>query len=157
MRKTKLYLDTSIISHAIDDRTPETKQLTLKFFDEIKAGKYEVFVSELLLAEIDRADENTMKKLMGIVKDINPEELDINSEIEALAKKYISEDVIPLKYADDATHIAIASVNELDIIVSWNFEHIVKHKTRVKVTGINTLMGYKPIDICTPKEVIENV
>lgn len=47
--------------------------------------------------------------------------------------------------------------NELDILVSWNFKHLVKHKTRVEVTGVNTLLGYKNIDICAPWEVIESV
>ncbi|MFQ5835442.1 MAG: hypothetical protein ACE5HR_05940 [bacterium] len=74
-----------------------------------------------------------------------------------LANKYIVEGVIPVKYGNDATHIAVASVNDLDVVVSWNFEHIVKHKTRIEVIGINTFMGYKAIDLCTPREVIEDV
>ena len=58
---------------------------------------------------------------------------------------------------DDALHIAVASVNNLDVIVNWNFTHIVKLKTRREVAVINTLMGYKPIEICSPQEVVENV
>ena len=57
---------------------------------------------------------------------------------------------------DDALHIAVASVNNLDVIVNWNFTHIVKLKTRREVAVINTLMGYKPIEICSPQEVIDN-
>ena len=58
---------------------------------------------------------------------------------------------------DDAHHIAIASVNGIDAILSWNFEHIVKLKTKREVVGINMFMGYGPIDIYSPLEVVENV
>jgi len=61
------------------------------------------------------------------------------------------------KYEDDALHIAIASVNNLDVIVSWNYKHIVKLKTKREVTGINALLGYKEIEIYSPLEVIEDV
>jgi len=73
-----------------------------------------------------------------------------------LAREYIEKGIIPAKYEDDAFHIAVASVNDLDAIVSWNFTHIVKLKTKREVSGINALMGYKPIEICSPQEVVEN-
>ena len=73
---------------------------------------------------------------------------------EFLAEKYIDEGVIPVRHRDDALHIAIATVNNFDVIVSWNFEHMVKTKTRREVQGVNTLMGYRFIDIATPTEVI---
>lgn len=84
------------------------------------------------------------------------EVLSVDEEIDRLADKYIAEGIIPAVYRDDALHIALASVKGLDILVSWNFKHLVKHKTRVEVTGVNTLLGYKAIDICTPWEVIED-
>ena len=85
------------------------------------------------------------------------EELEITEEIKMLANKYIEQGIIPLKYEDDALHIAIASVNGLDIIVSWNFKHIVKAKTKREVAGINLLLGYKEIDIYSPWEVVNDV
>lgn len=57
---------------------------------------------------------------------------------------------------DDALHIACASVNDLDAIISWNFEHIVKLKTKREVVGINVLLGYKEIGIYSPWEVVKN-
>jgi len=83
--------------------------------------------------------------------------LTVDEEIDRVADKYIEEGIIPAVYRDDALHIALASVKGLDILVSWNFKHLVKHKTRIEVTGVNTLLGYKAIDICTPWEVIEDV
>ncbi|MFH1824220.1 MAG: type II toxin-antitoxin system VapC family toxin [Candidatus Firestonebacteria bacterium] len=154
MRKLKIYLDTSIINFAIDARSPKEKEITLVFFDEIKKGKYDIFISELVTAEIDKAPKEIAEKLRSVIQKLSPEELAITEEAEILADKYIEQGIIPIKYANDAAHIAIASVSDLDIVLSWNFEHMVKHKTRVEVMGVNTFMGYKTIDICTPQEVV---
>lgn len=83
------------------------------------------------------------------------ESLPLTDEVKVLADRYIEEKVIPEKERNDAVHIAVASINNLDAIVSWNFEHMVKFKTRREVQGINALMGYKPIEICSPLEMIE--
>ena len=64
--------------------------------------------------------------------------------------------IFPVKYRDDALHIAIASVNDLEIVVSWNLEHMVKLKTRREIKAVNILEGYRELEICTPLEVIEN-
>ena len=71
-----------------------------------------------------------------------------------LASEYIKKGIIPLRYEDDAFHIAVASVNNIDAIISWNFKHIVKLKTKKEVLGVNALMGYKEIEIYSPLEVI---
>lgn len=74
-------------------------------------------------------------------------------EVQSLADRYIELNVIPEKYINNALHIAAASVYDLDAIVSWNFEHIVKLKTKREVVGINAMMGYKEIEIYSPWEV----
>ena len=73
-----------------------------------------------------------------------------------MADRYIKERIIPQGYRSDAIHIAVAVINGIDAIVSWNFEHIVKLKTRVMVNGINRLLGYHEIEICSPEEVVES-
>ncbi|MBI4870567.1 MAG: PIN domain nuclease, partial [Candidatus Riflebacteria bacterium] len=70
-----------------------------------------------------------------------------------LAEFYVLQGPIPRKYVDDATHVAIAVVNRLDAIVSWNCEHLVKLKTKREVNALNKLNGYAEIDIVTPEEV----
>ena len=157
MKKLKIYLDTSVINFALDKRDIEKNKITLQFLEEIKAGKHEVFISDLVIAEINKAPQEIAVRLRDVIKSIELEELNVNEEVESLAEKYIEQNVIPTKYANDAIHIAVASVNGLDVVVSWNFEHMVKHKTRVEVMGINTFIGYKAIDICPPQEVVENV
>jgi predicted nucleic acid-binding protein len=156
MKIPKIYFDTSIFNFAIADDVPQEREITLRLLDEVKSGKYEVFISEVVIGEINRAPQTKAVRLRDCINKINPEELALDDSAQALAEEYIEKGVIPSKYEDDAFHIAIASVNNLDVIVSWNFTHIVKLKTRREVAVINTLMGYKPIDICSPQEVIDN-
>ncbi len=69
--------------------------------------------------------------------------VEINEQVLELARRYVSENIIPLKFFDDALHIAAAIVNECNILVSWNFKHIVKYKTIEGINAINRLMGYR--------------
>ncbi|MCL1834311.1 MAG: hypothetical protein FWG49_07405 [Leptospirales bacterium] len=73
-----------------------------------------------------------------------------------MADIYIEEGIIPQKYRADGLHIAIATVNDLDIIVSMNFRHIVKRKTILTTGKINNLNGYRAIEIYSPMEIIED-
>jgi hypothetical protein len=73
-----------------------------------------------------------------------------------LADIYVSEKIIPQKYRTDGLHIAIATVNDLDMIISMNFQHIVKRKTILATGKINNLNGYRAIEIYSPMEVVEN-
>jgi len=157
MKKLKLYLDTSIYNFAIAGDVPYEKEITLKLLDEAKKGEYNIFISDIVIREINKASEGIAIKLRDIIKDLAPEELLVDENVLSLADKYIEQGIIPVKYRDDALHIAVASVNNMDVIVSWNFQHIVKVKTKREVTGINALLGYKEIEIYSPLEVVENV
>ena len=154
MRKLKLYLDTSIFNFAISDQVPDYKEVTLRLLETVKAGRYEGYISEVVMREINAAGEKKAAELNGVVNDLILEELEINAEIEELSERYIQEGLIPVKYSNDALHLAVASYYELDAIVTWNFEHLVKLKTKKGVISVNTLAGYKPLDIINPLEVI---
>lgn len=157
MKIPRLYFDTSVFNFAIAEDAPREREITLRLFDEVKSGKYEVFISEVVLREINRAPEQRAVELRSCINKIDSEHLVLDDNVLALAKEYVEKGVIPYKYEDDALHIAFASVNNLDVIVSWNFSHIVKLKTKREVAGINTMMGYKTIEICSPEEVVDNV
>ncbi len=129
--------------------------MTLNLLEEVKKGKYDVFISEVVIREINRAPEAKARSLAALINELDLGDLHINNDSLGLAKKYIEAGIIPVKYEDDALHIAVASVNNLDAIVSWNFAHIVKLKTKREVIGINIINGYKEIEICSPPEVIE--
>ncbi len=159
MRKLGLYLDTSIISFALsEDISDDNRNVTLKLIEGINKGRYEGFISDVVIRELGSTrDAVKREKLLELVDSMELNEvLAVDEEIDGVADKYIEEGIIPAVYRDDALHIALTSVKGLDILVSWNFRHLVKHKTRIEVTGVNTLLGYKAIDICTPWEVIED-
>ena len=82
--------------------------------------------------------------------------INVDEKAEVLANKYVNENIIPLKYRNDGLHIAIATINDLDVIVSYNYQHIVKMKTIIGTESINLREGYKRIGIYSPTEVIEN-
>jgi len=155
MKKLKFYLDTSVLNFALTDK-PELalqKKATVDLLDEIRQSKYEGCISDQVFIEIERASPPEIEALKNLINTLDLEVLTINKETESLADKYVSEGLIPLKYREDALHIAIATINEADLIVSWNFEHIVKMKTKHGVIAVNTLLGYKAVEIISPQEV----
>ena len=152
----KVYLDTSIFNFAISTQdVAAEKELTLKFLDGIRQGTFLGYISVRVIEEIRKASQPKQDNLLQVVAQFPLESLPLTDEVKTLADRYIEEKVIPEKERNDAVHIAVASINNLDAIVSWNFEHMVKFKTRREVRGINTLMGYKTIEICSPQEMIE--
>jgi len=152
-KKLKLYLDTSIPNHLFADDVPIRKGATHLFFQNIEKNKevFEIFVSDVVIKEIERAPSDKKAKLLFAIKGVQV--LEITDETDALAKEYIKAGIIPAKYEADAYHIAIVSVYNLDVLISWNFEHMVNLKTRRMVNAINELKGYKHIEIVTPEEV----
>jgi len=149
--KQKIYLDTSIISAYWDERKPERQKVTRMWWPEL-GKKYEVHISEITEAEIFATpDRELRQKLFDLVKDITS--LAVNSEIRTLAEKYLTDEVFPGDYLNDALQVAIATVYGLDIIVSWNFSHLVNYETRRKVKAINRLERYREIEIVSPLEL----
>ena len=155
MKKIKYYLDTTIFNFVFAEGDTEKKDITMKFFDDLPSLSEGVYISDEVIREMSRAPEPRRSQLEGLIRETNPLLLEIDLETEELAERYIREGIIPEKYRSDAIHNAVAVTNGIDVIVSWNFEHIVKLKTRVMVDGVNKLLGYHEIEICSPEEVIE--
>jgi predicted nucleic acid-binding protein len=153
MKLLKVYFETSVFNFVFADDSLVEKDITLKLFNKIK--DYEAYISEIVIREISRAPEFKKKQLFNLINKYEFKELEFDRESEELAKWYIKEGVIPEKYEEDALHIAIASVNNLDVLISWNFSHIVKLKTKMRVAGIIRMLGYKEIEIVFPWEVVK--
>lgn len=157
MRLLSIDLETTIFNFPFVDDAPQYKADTLKLFEEIKAGKFRPFTSSYVLDEIEKdPDIETRNKMKAFVPKYGIKVLSSRDETDWLAERYIEAGIIPARFGADALHIACATVAELDIIVSLNFRHIVKHKTIAAVDAINKANGYKGIFIHTPAEVIEN-
>lgn len=149
--KIKIYLDTSVISALFDEKNPERQFLTQRFFGQIET--FDTYVSEVVLAEIDKTKDLPLQKKLRNTA-ISFKILPIDEESRALADQYVKQRAIPSDYTEDALHISIASVNKMEYLLSWNFEHIVKVKTRKIVNLVNTSLGYPDLEIATPAELI---
>ncbi|MCX7046065.1 MAG: PIN domain-containing protein [Candidatus Sumerlaeota bacterium] len=160
MKKTKVYLDTSIISHYYADDAPTERERTREFFAKyIQTGIYEAFVSPVVLDEIqDTKEEAHRLRLLGVVaryKIISLEIINDIAEISALAKSYSSMGIIPKRKVEDAMHLAIATVKEIDILLSWNFRHLANVNKEIRINAANMQAGYlKPLRMRTPLEMI---
>jgi predicted nucleic acid-binding protein len=142
-------LDTTIISALFDKRTPERMALTKLFWDKI--NDFDVFVSELVEDEIKGASHPLQDQMLDKISSFQL--LSVTNEAEYLAKVYIENDIVPKKYYDDALHVAISSTNQIGILLSWNFTHLVKIKTRRMVALINAIHNYNAVEIITPPEL----
>jgi len=155
MKKIKLYLDTSVPSFLFADDSPEKREVTIQFWDILKTELYDVIISDILLAEISRSKIPSPQELEEKLSEIAIEIVTVNEDVFLLAQKYINEGIIPQKYQDDALHIALATYNEADALISWNFKHIVKLKTIRGVNGTNRILGFKELEILTPQSWIQ--
>lgn len=79
--------------------------------------------------------------------------MNITTEVEELADEYMNKGIVLDKFRNDAVHIAVAVINNIDFLISWNFRHLVKVKTRKIVNLINELLGYPHIEIIAPPEL----
>jgi len=150
-RRMRVYLDTSVISALFDERNPERKSLTESFFKEIE--NFETFISEITLAEIKRTPDIELRSKMEEVTS-QFSVVPLIDEVEWLAKEYVRYGAVPEGYPEDAYHIAIAVLSEIDFLLSWNFKHIVRRKTRDIVKMVNTLNRFRQIEIMTPAELL---
>jgi len=155
LRKKKYYFDTSIFNFMFADDAPDKKEITEILFEILPNQSEGIFISEEVAREMGRSSEPRKTQMENLVRKTSPQILETDLEVELLAGRYIKEGIIPEKYRGDAIHIAVAVINEIDVIVSWNFQHIVKLKTRTEVNGVNKLLDYSEIEICSPMEVIE--
>lgn len=131
-----IYLDTSVISAMFDNRNPERKSLTEAFWGRV--DDFEAYVSEITVAEIERTQDLKLRDNMrNAISQFQA--LSLTDDVEWLAKEYIDNDAVPGGYPEDAYHIAITVINGMDYLLSWNFKHIVRRKTRDIVRMVNTL------------------
>ncbi|MBE5936338.1 MAG: type II toxin-antitoxin system VapC family toxin [Lachnospiraceae bacterium] len=155
MRKIKVYLDTSVISHLLQEDVPEKMADTQNLWNMFKVGIYDVVLSTLTLEEIAACPEPKQSKLRQFLSDINFSVLEVTEEALDVADQIIDMGILTKKSYDDCQHIGTAVVNGCDCIVSWNFKHIVNIKTIRGVRAITNLKGYKTIEIINPSVLLE--
>lgn len=157
MKKFKIYLDTSVINFLFANDVPELKKITEEFFqDYIEKNKYIVYVSDIVIREIEKTKNKIKrKKLLKIISKYGLRILRINEETNKLANIYIKMEIIPAKKIEDAQHIAISTCNKIDILLSWNFKHLANIKKQNDVKKINKKEGYfYSLILTNPMEVM---
>lgn len=147
--KLRIYIDTSVVGGYFDD---EFSADTIAFFERIKNGELTIIVSDLLEAELLRAPE-FVKELLASIPEQQIEKIRLSPEAIELADKYINAKVVGKTSRGDCQHIAIATLSKADVLVSWNFKHIVNLNRIRGYNGINYQNGYDMIEIRTPKEI----
>lgn len=157
IKKLKIYLDTSVISFLFAEDVPEFRKVTEDFFENyVDKGAYHVYISDVVIAEIEKTKDP--KKKMLLLKAVEKHSLRILTLDEAsndLAKVYLKEKLIPPRKLEDAQHIAIATCNQMDILLSWNFKHLSNIQKQIGVKIINEKEGYfYPLMLTNPLEVV---
>jgi hypothetical protein len=162
LKKLKIYLDTSIINFITADDALGQRDLTIEFFNNyIKQGKYEVYISPLFINEIEKTkDERRRQVLLETIKKYPIDIIDIEpiiDEVQRLASLYIEKHIILKSKLEDALHIAITTVCEIDILLSWNFRDLANINKEMHIHAINITEGYiKDFRMITPMEVISD-
>jgi len=118
----------------------------------VKQGRFLLVTSAVVQAEISAAPEQVQEFFSTITA--NAELADSTKEVLELRQAYLDANIVTPKSIDDATHVALASISHCDMIVSWNFKHIVHFEKIPKYNAVNTIKGYKHLDIFSPSEVI---
>ncbi|MEK7287690.1 MAG: hypothetical protein AAB091_03915 [Elusimicrobiota bacterium] len=158
MRKSvlTLYLETSLWGFLANDLVAEHPP-TLELMKTMEDGNLTGCVSEVVIRELGQASEPLRTSLLALVAKYKPRLLNLTQEAAVLAKAYQARGVIPLNKTEDALHAAVASVYGVDVLVSWNYRHLVNVRKNELINAVNLEMGYrKGLRIATPPEVIES-
>jgi predicted nucleic acid-binding protein len=148
--KLQLYLDTSVFSARFDDRAPDRQRLTEEFWASIST--YELSTSDLAVEELRQtADPHRREQMESLLKDF--EVIAVNNEMRRLAGQYIQAGAFTRTMLNDAIHVAAATHTRQDILLSWNFKHLVNRRRRAMVCSVNAREGLPLIDILSPPEL----
>jgi hypothetical protein len=154
MKEFKLYIDTSVWGFLSEQQQIEKKKITEEFFDRVKQQEWRIFMSALVMDEINRyGDVSLRNKITDVVKSCNSELLLYDEEIGNIAERLASFNIIPIEYIDDMRHLAFAIFYEMDAVVSWNMRHMVNLRTKRAIAAVCSLIGVKEVNILTPEEV----
>lgn len=156
--KAKVYIETSVVSYLTarpnnDIRSMANQNITLEWW-ETQRDKYELVVSEFVLAEAGLGHPVVAKLRLAALQGIA--ELRVTESVRLLGRELISRNALPAKAEIDAFHVAIAAVNGIEYLLTWNCTHIANAHTRPKIEATCRAMGYEPPVICTPLELTED-
>ena len=150
MKVQRVYIDTSVIGGCFD---PEFAQWSNGLVADFRQGLFKAVLSDIVAAEIADAPYQTQEiyaELLALGSDF----IAVNEAALDLADVYQQRGILTPKFYTDGLHVALATIAEVDVMVSWNFKHIV-HFDKIRLfNAINLEQGYKPLQIYSPREVM---
>jgi hypothetical protein len=152
VKAIEVYADTSVYGGVHDE---EYGLASSRFFDQVRTGRFLLVVSDVVRREIEQAPpivRATFDDLIAFMKLVA-----VDEQVLRLRDAYLKAGIVSPKWADDAAHVAAATVSEADLIVSWNFKHIVQFERIRLYNAVNALNGFRSIEIRSPPEVIDEV
>ena len=151
-KKLRVYADTSVIGGCEDE---EFREPSRQLIDRFARGKMTLVLSDLTLRELEAAPAQ-VREILGVVPPQHTEVIDLSEEAERLSEMYIERGVLSSKMLADALHIAAATLAGVDVLVSWNFKHVVNLHRIQAYNEVNRDMGYEALDIRTPREIYDD-
>jgi predicted nucleic acid-binding protein len=150
-RVIRVYADTSVFGGVHD---PEFREESSQFFAQVQGGRFQLVTSPVVIAELRDAPQ----EVRDVFDRVEPllELVAVTDEALGLRDAYITAEVVTARWAEDALHVALATVHDAELIVSWNFRHIVNYARIRGYNAVNLLNGYRDIEIRTPREVLED-
>jgi predicted nucleic acid-binding protein len=149
MKRQRIYTDTSVIGGCFD---AEFEAWSNGLMQDFRLGLLLPVLSVVVAAEIEPAPEPVRAQYAELLQ-LGTELLDLSDEVRDLAAAYDARQILPPKFSNDALHIALATVAGVDVLVSWNFRHIVRFDKIRLFNAVNIEQGYKPVQIYSPREV----
>lgn len=149
MKTQTVYLDTSVIGGCFDD---EFSTWSNGIISDIENGVYRGATSEIVAAELHYAPPKVKAKYQEFIS-LETTVVEVNEQAEMLADAYIGHRILTEKFRNDMLHIAVATAHNVDILVSWNFKHIVHYDKIVKFNAVNMEYGFRQLAILSPREV----
>lgn len=155
--KYKVYIETSIIGYLTarqsnDLRVMANQNATIEWWDT-QRSKFDLVISEFVIAEVSLGDPEAARRRLAAVDGIM--KLQTTEEVRVLGKDLMRRNALPEKAEIDAYHVAIAAVNGIEYLLTWNCTHIANAHTRPKIEAACRALGYEPPIICTPDELTE--
>jgi hypothetical protein len=150
--KPRVYVDTSVLGGCEDE---EFSEHSIRLMETFVRGERVLVLSILTIQELTAAPTSVRQRLASVPEPYI-ETLPLDAEAEALAEEYVAAGVLTARMRADAQHIAMATIARVDVLVSWNFKHIVNLQRIHGYNSVNLRQGYPMIEIRTPREVMSD-
>ena len=159
MKDKSIYIETSIVSYLAARRSRNLisaawQEVTWEFW-EVHRDRYDLYTSELVVEEASMGDAEAAERRIGFLRGIP--ELPVDEEVRALAAEILSKEALPRKAEFDALHIAVAAVNEIDYLLTWNCRHLDNPAVKPGVRWVCVEAGRQCPEICTPLALTEEL